>query len=369
MKTPRLNTLKKTTRAPRKSTYLTYAACIKNGHFTSVATIKNISASGALFTSTDEYANGSIVVACPVEDISKGLPTPEDVLEHPDHIEGTIVRKEGFDHYAIQFGKSLEQSEHFGQRDYGLFSVEQKGILVICELSGAPDLKKFVKFLDLVKQKIPTSLRMLLDFSVTDKIPQIGPVMIRDVIEYMAKEKREIAIVNCEKICPQSTGQMAFVPSVHLFSSREEAESYFEENQYSVLIVEDDEVTLQFTSKFLETQNFQILEATSAEEGIEIAQQENPDLIVMDIRLPGMNGIQAVEQLRNLPETSITPIIMLTGESSRESVEACIQYNIEDYILKPCDPDILFQKVVLTLIKSKKTHSSAKANVSASSPI
>jgi|GEM_PF-1420879 CheY-like chemotaxis protein len=347
----------KTVRHPRKTAHLTYAACEKDAHFTCMAIIKNISASGALISTTDDFEIGANIIACPVEDTNRGLPTPEQVYQHPNHIEGVVVRKDGFDLYAIHFGKEVKEPESYGRRDYGLFTIERRGLLSICILSGNPDLKKFVQFCDHIKQKALLSLRLILDFSHTAKAPQTGAALMKDVLEYLLKERREIAAVNCEAVCPKSIGQLSHYHTMHHFSSREEAEADFERRPYTILIVEDDEVTLQFTSKYLEKQNFRPLEATTAEEGVKLATREKPDLILMDINLPGMNGIEAVEHLRAKTQTKTIPIIMLTGESSRKSVESCLQHNVNEYILKPFDPDNLFQKIIDCLIQTKKANS------------
>ncbi|MBZ0258224.1 response regulator, partial [bacterium] len=87
---------------------------------------------------------------------------------------------------------------------------------------------------------------------------------------------------------------------------------------------------------------------SNAEDGIESAKQEKPDLILMDIHLPGMSGLDAIQQIRKNPNLSKTAIIILTGDASEGSVLAGKNAGINGYFLKPFHP----QKFAHTIFKA-----------------
>ncbi|HEY3565620.1 MAG TPA: response regulator, partial [Casimicrobiaceae bacterium] len=80
-----------------------------------------------------------------------------------------------------------------------------------------------------------------------------------------------------------------------------------------VLIVEDNEKNLKLVRDVLQVKGYATLEATSAEDGIRIANERRPDLVLMDIQLPGMNGIDALRVLRADPVTAAIPVIAVTA--------------------------------------------------------
>ena len=80
-----------------------------------------------------------------------------------------------------------------------------------------------------------------------------------------------------------------------------------------VLIVEDNEKNMKLARDILQAKGFATLEATSAEQGIRLAQEQTPDLVLMDIQLGGMNGIEAFELLRADPRTAAIPVAAFTA--------------------------------------------------------
>ncbi len=95
-----------------------------------------------------------------------------------------------------------------------------------------------------------------------------------------------------------------------------------------------------------------LLHAKNAEEGIELAKHRAPDLVIMDIQLPGMNGIQALSHLNALPETQEIPIIALSGRASVEEIDAGLQAGFRRYLTKPLLIDE-FEKMLKDLLKAK----------------
>ncbi len=102
-----------------------------------------------------------------------------------------------------------------------------------------------------------------------------------------------------------------------------------------ILIVEDNEVTLTLLRDVLGAHGFRVLEASSAEDGLALARAEQPQLILMDVQLPGMDGLAALRALRKLPETSRTPVIAVTALAMRDDRERLLAGGFDGYLEKP----------------------------------
>jgi CheY-like chemotaxis protein len=112
-----------------------------------------------------------------------------------------------------------------------------------------------------------------------------------------------------------------------------------------ILLVEDDPVQVELIKKHLESSGYNLVIARNGQEGIKIAQKEKPDLILMDMIMPGMHGLEAIIKLKENPLTESIPIIALTIMSSPKFVQECYRAGIIGYIKKPYDPKILLESV------------------------
>ncbi|ORE87520.1 CheY-like receiver protein [Oceanococcus atlanticus] len=114
-------------------------------------------------------------------------------------------------------------------------------------------------------------------------------------------------------------------------------------SQIEALIV-DDSMSARFAlSRSLEPHNMNIVQAKTGEEGVEVAAQATFDVIFMDHVLPGIDGLQAMEQIRNLPQYPSTPIIMCTSNDSQEYVDDALARGATDVLSKPPDSEALNQ--------------------------
>lgn len=102
-----------------------------------------------------------------------------------------------------------------------------------------------------------------------------------------------------------------------------------------ILIVEDNERNLKLVRDVLRVKGFDTIEAGTAEDGIELAGQRKPDLILMDIQLPGMNGIQALKVLRSNPETATIPVVAVTASVMQQDRTLITEAGFDGYIGKP----------------------------------
>jgi two-component system cell cycle response regulator DivK len=102
-----------------------------------------------------------------------------------------------------------------------------------------------------------------------------------------------------------------------------------------ILIVEDNEKNLKLVRDVLQVKGYATIEARSAEDGIELASAHKPDLILMDIQLPGMNGIDALGILRRNPETADIPVVAVTASVMQQDRNKITEAGFNGYVGKP----------------------------------
>ena len=112
-----------------------------------------------------------------------------------------------------------------------------------------------------------------------------------------------------------------------------------------VLLVDDSATVLMMERMILASERFQIVTASNGEEAQERARTEMPDLILMDIVMPKMTGIQACRAIKNDPATKHIPIILVTTRGEAESMEAGYDSGCNDYVTKPVNSAELLGKI------------------------
>jgi len=111
-----------------------------------------------------------------------------------------------------------------------------------------------------------------------------------------------------------------------------------------ILVIEDNPVEIETIKTRLTQKQYQVLVARNGEEGIRLAQEEQPDLIFMDMILPGMHGLEATIKLKQNPETKEIPIVALTVMDSSEFVATCFKEGVSAFIKKPYNFTEIFEK-------------------------
>ncbi len=112
-----------------------------------------------------------------------------------------------------------------------------------------------------------------------------------------------------------------------------------------ILIVDDSPTEIHILSGIVEKLGHEIVTASNGEEGIEVTGQEKPDLILMDVVMPGMNGFQATRHISKNPETSDIPIILVTTKDQETDKVWGLRQGARDYITKPVDESLLSSKI------------------------
>lgn len=116
-----------------------------------------------------------------------------------------------------------------------------------------------------------------------------------------------------------------------------------------ILIVDDSPTEVHVIRKALEKHGYQTAAAADGAEGIRLAKQIKPDLIFMDIVMPGVNGFQATRTLANDPETKRIPVIMVTSKSQETDRIWGMRQGAVDYLVKPVTPEKLVAKAQAAL--------------------
>lgn len=106
-----------------------------------------------------------------------------------------------------------------------------------------------------------------------------------------------------------------------------------------VLVVEDNATNMYLVCYILRGQGFEVLEAETGEEGVRLALDEKPDLVLMDIQLPGISGLDAVRQIRKTDRAEALPIVALTAHAMPGDRESALAAGCTGYIEKPIDAE------------------------------
>lgn len=125
-----------------------------------------------------------------------------------------------------------------------------------------------------------------------------------------------------------------------------------ENNEYKILLVDDEPDILEFLGYNLKKEGFDVFTAENGKEAIAKAKEMNPNLIILDVMMPEMDGVEACEEIRNIPELKNTMIAFLTARNEDYSQIAGFDAGADDYIAKPIKPKILISRVKALLKRS-----------------
>lgn len=120
-----------------------------------------------------------------------------------------------------------------------------------------------------------------------------------------------------------------------------------------ILLVEDNEMNRDMLSRRLERKGYQIVMAVDGSQGISMAKAEMPDLILMDMSLPVIDGWEATRQLKADPQTSLIPVIALTAHAMAGDREKTLEAGCDDYDTKPIELPRLLEKIEALLHKKE----------------
>ena len=120
-----------------------------------------------------------------------------------------------------------------------------------------------------------------------------------------------------------------------------------------ILVIEDDPVASRFARYVLETEGYQVVTAPNGLDGLRKVQKEKPDLIILDIMLPGLDGFEICHRLRSEPETARIPILMLSAKAQEVDQVTGLNVGADDYLTKPADPSEIVSRVRVLLARTE----------------
>jgi two-component system, OmpR family, alkaline phosphatase synthesis response regulator PhoP len=127
----------------------------------------------------------------------------------------------------------------------------------------------------------------------------------------------------------------------------------------TILVIEDEQAVRESLVDLLNAEGFTTIEANHGEQGLQLAKTIQPDLILCDIKIPGINGYEVLKALKTQPETATIPFIVLTARSNQNDFRYCMQLGADDYLQKPCNPDELISAIVARLVQRSAIHRAA----------
>ena len=118
-----------------------------------------------------------------------------------------------------------------------------------------------------------------------------------------------------------------------------------QKGQKTVLIVEDNELNMKLFHDLLDVQGYRVLQATNGKEAMEQVRAERPDLILMDIQLPEVSGLDVTRQIKSDPAIADIPVIAVTAFAMKSDEERIRDGGCEDYLAKPISVPVFLEKV------------------------
>src|SRR5262249_47699582 len=113
----------------------------------------------------------------------------------------------------------------------------------------------------------------------------------------------------------------------------------------TILVVDDYESNLLGLARLLESAHYAVLTAASGPDALAIVERERPDLVLLDVLMPGMSGVDVCTALKGNPATCLTPVVLVSGAQERETVLAGLEAGADDYLNKPIDSEELKTRV------------------------
>ncbi len=128
-----------------------------------------------------------------------------------------------------------------------------------------------------------------------------------------------------------------------------------DKKKIKILIVDDEKDIIEFLQYSFEKEGFEVLSASNGIDGKKLALKTNPDLIILDIMMPGIDGVELCKDLREIPAFEDTLIIFLTARGEDYSQIAGFEVGADDYVTKPVRPRVLLARVNALLKRKSKT--------------
>lgn len=130
----------------------------------------------------------------------------------------------------------------------------------------------------------------------------------------------------------------------------------------SILVVDDEEPIIELLKYNLEKEGFKVIASGSGEEAVRLARSEKTELVLLDLMLPGMSGLDVCRKLKENPSTAGIPVIMLTAKTEDSDIVLGLELGAEDYVTKPFSPKVLLARVRTALRRKEKKQMNQEGN-------
>ena len=112
-----------------------------------------------------------------------------------------------------------------------------------------------------------------------------------------------------------------------------------------VVVVEDDLDILELITYNLEREGYEVTGATTGEDGVEAARSTKPDLVLLDLMLPGIDGLEVCRRLKADPDTAHIPVVMVSAKGEETDIVTGLELGADDYVTKPFSPKVLIARM------------------------
>ena len=129
-----------------------------------------------------------------------------------------------------------------------------------------------------------------------------------------------------------------------------------------ILVVDDEEDILELVRYNLAKEGYRVSCVTSGEQALKEAKEGAPDLILLDLMLPGLDGLDVCKRLKSDPVTSVIPIIMLTAKGEDADIVTGLELGAEDYVTKPFSPRVLLARLKACLRRKRQEEADETSN-------
>lgn len=130
-----------------------------------------------------------------------------------------------------------------------------------------------------------------------------------------------------------------------------------------ILVVDDEDDILELAEYNLSKEGYEVVSARSGEEALKKIESDQPDMILLDLMLPGVDGYEVTRQIKRNPETAEIPIIMITAKGEESDIVTGLELGAEDYVTKPFSPKVLIARVRAVLRRKQQKRPEADASI------
>lgn len=117
----------------------------------------------------------------------------------------------------------------------------------------------------------------------------------------------------------------------------------------TILIIEDNEMMRENTSEILQLSNYRVISAENGKQGLELAMNNKPDLIICDVMMPGLDGLELLKKIRKTERINKTPFVILTARAEKSDIIEGLNHGANEYLTKPFEGDELLRVVAKCL--------------------